>query len=65
MKQNYKKLYFWASEYTFIYLANSINKLTQTNKLLSLGHDANGWIGKEQPFAPIAPPSNGGNYVRT
>tara|TARA_B100000497_G_C7438584_1_gene273135 strand:- start:115 stop:303 length:189 start_codon:yes stop_codon:yes gene_type:complete len=62
MKQNYAKLY-RKSTYTFLYLAKSINKLTQTNNFLSLGHDANGWIGKEQPFAPIAPPSNGGSNV--
>ena len=65
MKPNYQKHFLYGSkEYTYIYLANSTNKLVQTNKLLSLGYDANGWIGKEQPFAPIAPPTDGGNHVR-
>ncbi len=61
MKHNYARLYFWASEYTFIYLANSTNRLIQIMKRLErLSSEATGWIGKEQPFAPIAPPMNGG-----
>ena len=51
-------------EYTFIYLAKSTNKLTQIFKRLALGSDASGWIGKEQPFAPIAPPVDGGSNVQ-
>ncbi len=64
MKQNYARLYFWASEYTFIYLANSTNRLIQIFKRLALGSDASGWIGKEQPFSPIAPPVDGGSNVQ-
>jgi hypothetical protein len=63
MKPNYAKLY-RKSTYTFHYLANSTNKLTQIFKRLALGNDASGWIGKEQPFAPIAPPMNGGSNVQ-
>lgn len=62
MKQNYKKFYFWASEYTFIYLANSTNRLMQIFIRLEIScNEATGWIGKKQPFAPIAPPLNGGS----
>ena len=64
MKPKYEKLYFWASEYTFIYLANSTNKLIQIFKRLDLGSEATGWIGKEQPFRAVAPPVDGGSNVR-
>ena len=59
MKQNYAKLY-RKSEYTFRYLTNSTNKLTQIFKRLALGNYACGWNVKGQPFASIAPPMIGG-----
>jgi len=62
MTNNFKHM--CNGEYTFIYLAKSTNKLTQIFKRLALGSDANGWIGKEQPFAPIAPPVVGGSNVQ-
>lgn len=66
MKPNYAKHFLYNSTddpslYTFIYLANSTNKLIQVFKRLALGHDANGWIGKEQPFRAVAPPMIGGS----
>jgi hypothetical protein len=61
MTNNFKHM--CNGEYIFIYLANSTNKLTQIFKRLALGNDALGWIGKEQPFAPIAPPIDGGSNV--
>ena len=65
MKPNYHKHFFYSStEYTFIYLANSTNRLIQIFKRLAIGSEATGWIGKEQPFAPIAPPMNGGSNVQ-
>ena len=66
MRPNYQKHFLYGSErYTYIYLANSTNKLIQTLKCLALGNDACGWNAKGQPFAPIAPPTDGGNYART
>ena len=62
MKPNYEKLYFWASEYTFLYLANSTNRLIQIMKRLERwSSEATGWIGKEQPFRAVAPPKIGGS----
>ena len=63
MKQNYAKLY-RKSIYTFLYLSKSTNKLTQIFKRLALGNYACGWNAKGQPFAPIAPPMNGGLNVQ-
>jgi len=51
-------------EYTFIYLANSTNKLTQISKRRALGNYTCGWNAKGQPFAPIAPPTYGGSNVQ-
>ena len=59
MKQDYARL-FRKSEYTFLYLANSTNKQIQIFKRLALGIESTIWLGKEQPFAPIAPPVIGG-----
>ena len=66
MKPTYQKHFLYGStEYTHIYLANSTNKLIQIFKRLDLGSEATAWLGKEQPFKPVAPPTDGGNYVRT
>lgn len=63
MKPNYEKHDQGSAVYTYTYLANSTNKLIQIFKRLALGSEATGWIGKEQPFAPIAPPVDGGSNV--
>jgi len=63
MKPNYARL-FTKSEHTFRYLSKSTNKLTQIFKRLALGNYACGWNVKGQPFAPIAPPMNGGLNVQ-
>ena len=63
MKPNYEKL-FTKSGYTFRYLSKSTNKLTQIFKRLALGNYACGWNVKGQPFAPIAPPVDGGSNVQ-
>ena len=61
MKQNYEKHRRGSTEYTYTYLANSTNRLIQIFKRREIScNEATGWIGKEQPFAPIAPPLNGG-----
>ena len=66
MKPKYQKHFLYGSErYTYIYLANSTNKLIQILKRLDIGTTATAWIGKEQPFRAVAPPLNGGNHVRT
>ena len=65
MKPNYHKHFFYSSTaYTFIYLANSTNKLTKVFKRLALGSDATIWLGKEQPFRAVAPPVAGGSNVQ-
>ena len=62
MKQNYEKHDQGSAVYTYTYLANSTNRLIQIFKRLEIScNEATGWIGKEQPFAPIAPPLNGGS----
>lgn len=63
MKHNYQKNRFYgAIVYTYIYLANSTNRLMQIFIRLEIScNEATGWIGKEQPFAPIAPPLKGGS----
>jgi len=55
---------FLHGEYIYRYLAKSTNKLTQIFKRLALGSDASGWNAKGQPFAPIAPPVDGGSNVQ-
>ena len=62
MTNNFKQM--CNGEYTFIYLANSTNKLIQVFKRLALSSEATVWIGKEQPFRAVAPPVDGGSNVQ-
>jgi hypothetical protein len=62
MTNNFKHM--CNGEYTFIYLANSTNRLIQIFKRLAIGSKSTIWLGKKQPFAPIAPPVDGGSNVQ-
>ena len=65
MKHNYQKHRFYgAIVYTYIYLANSTNRLIQIFKRLAIGSQSTIWLGKEQPFRAVAPPVDGGSNVR-
>ena len=48
-------------EYPYRYLANSTNRKIRVLKGLAVIGDASSWLLKGQPFAPIAPPLNGGS----
>ena len=63
MKPKYHKHFLYGNmAYTYIYLANSTNKLIQIMKRLERWNsEATVWIGKEQPFRAVAPPMIGGS----
>ena len=58
MTNNFK--YLSNGEYPYGYLASSTNKKIRVLKGLAVVGDASNWLGRKQPFSPIAPPMIGG-----